>query len=131
MLHLCFTNMVHVTFVSPVLYLCEYVCDIKANFFRLITHHTSPSVPQTVNNMKVVRKRYCIQYTVYIIQYMYTAYSIQYIHVPNACNDYDQSCSNEACAAGFVWGPNKWLAFVFAPVEPVEIYLVRTEKKTL
>ena len=60
---------------------------------------------------------------------MYTAYSIQYIHVPNACSDYDQSCSNEACAAGFVWGPNKWLAFVFAPVEPVEIYYVGPDRK--
>ena len=63
--------------------------------------------------MKVLRKkRYRREYT-----------------VPGVCNDYDQSCSNEACAAGFVWGPNKWVAFVFAPVEPVEIYYEGPDRK--
>ena len=45
----------------------------------------------------------------------------------NPVSDYDQSCSNEPCA-GFVWRPNKRPAFVFAPIEPVQIYYRQTKR---
>ena len=44
-------------------------------------------------------------------------------------SDYDQSCSNVPYA-GFVWRPNKRPAFVFAPMEPVQIYYRQTKKNS-
>ena len=44
-------------------------------------------------------------------------------------SDYDRSCPNEPCA-GFVWRPNKRPAFVFAPMEPVQIYERQTKRNS-